>query len=75
VLVHDFIDEQLGKAIPYGVYDIGLNAAWVSVGLHHDTPEFAVESISRWWRYMGKKAYPEATQLLIIADAGAATHR
>lgn len=70
VLVHDFIDEKLGKAIPYGVYDIGQNAAWVSVGLDHDTPEFAVESISRWWRYMGKKAYPEATELLITADAG-----
>ena len=70
VLVHDFIDEKVGKAIPYGVYDLGQNSAWVSVGLDHDTPEFAVESISRWWKYMGKKTYPEATELLITADAG-----
>lgn len=70
VRVHDFLDKDLGKAIPYGVYDIGLNAAWVSVGVDHDTAEFAVESIARWWRNMGKKAYPEATELLITADGG-----
>ena len=70
VRVHDFIDEKLGKAIPYGVYDVGLNNAWVSVGVDHDTAEFAVESISRWWRHMGKKAYPGATELLITADGG-----
>jgi Rhodopirellula transposase DDE domain len=70
VRVHDFIDEKLGKAIPYGVYDVGLNNAWVSVGVDHDTAEFAVESIARWWRHMGKKAYPEATELLITADGG-----
>lgn len=70
VRVHDFIDKDLGKAIPYGVYDIGLNTAWVSVGVDHDTSEFAVESIGQWWRNMGKKAYPEATELLITADGG-----
>jgi hypothetical protein len=70
VRVHDFIDDKLGKAIPYGVYDVGLNNAWVSVGVDHDTAEFAVESISRWWRHMGKKAYPDATELLITADGG-----
>jgi len=70
VRVHDFIDEDLGKAIPYGVYDLGQNAAWVSVGVDHDTSEFAVESIARWWRHMGKKVYPNATELLITADGG-----
>ncbi len=70
VRVHDFIDKELGKAIPYGVYDVGQNAAWVSVGVDHDTPEFAVESIARWWRHMGKKVYPDATELLITADGG-----
>ncbi len=70
VRVHDFIDKELGKAIPYGVYDLGQNAAWVSVGVDHDTPEFAVESIARWWRHMGKKVYPDATELLITADGG-----
>lgn len=70
VRVHDFIDPGLGKAIPYGVYDIGLNNAWVSVGVDHDTAEFAVESIARWWRHMGKKAYPDAKELLITADGG-----
>ena len=62
--------QTLGKAIPYGVYDVGLNNAWVSVGVDHDTAEFAVESIARRWRHMGKKAYPEATELLITADGG-----
>ncbi|MGH7438846.1 MAG: ISAzo13 family transposase [Polyangiaceae bacterium] len=70
VRVHDFIDKTLGKAIPYGIYDLAENAAWVSVGVDHDTPEFAVESIARWWRYMGKKVYPDATELLITADGG-----
>jgi hypothetical protein len=70
VRVHDFIDEELGKAIPYGVYDLGQNAAWVNVGVDHDTPEFAVESIARWWRHMGKKVYPNTTELLITADGG-----
>jgi len=70
VRVHDFQDEDLGKAIPYGVYDLSANAGWVSVGIDHDTPEFAVESIYCWWRQMGRKSYPEARELLITADAG-----
>jgi len=69
VRVHDFQDEELGKAIPYGVYDLSANAGWVSVGMDHDTPEFAVESIYCWWRQMGRKTYPEARELLITAAA------
>ena len=70
VRVHDFIDERLGKAIPYGVYDIGRNEGWVNVGIDHDTAEFAVESIRRWWRRMGRRVYPDASRLLITADCG-----
>jgi hypothetical protein len=70
VRAHDFIDKDLGKAIPYGVYDVTRNSGWVSVGTDHDTAEFAVESIGRWWRNMGRLAYPEATSLLITADGG-----
>jgi len=70
VRVHDFIDPAMGKVIPYGVYDLGSNTGWVNVGIDHDTPEFAVESIARWWRQMGKHAYPEAKELLITADGG-----
>ncbi len=70
VKVYDFIDEELGKVSPYGVYDIGRNEAWVNVGIDHDTSAFAVESIRRWWKVMGKPAYPEATRLLITADSG-----
>jgi transposase len=70
VRVHDFQDDELGKAIPYGVYDLGANAGWVNVGIDHDTPEFAVESIYCWWRQMGRKTYPEARELLITADGG-----
>jgi len=70
VRVHDFIDDALGKVVPYGVYDLTRNTGWVNVGIDHDTPEFAVESIARWWRTMGKRAYPEATELLITADSG-----
>ncbi len=70
VRVHDFIDPALGKVIPYGVYDLARNAGWVNVGIDHDTPEFAVESIARWWRSMGRRAYPDATELLITADGG-----
>jgi transposase len=70
VRVHDFIDETLGKAIPYGVYDVGRNEGWVNVGVDHDTGEFAVASIERWWRTMGIKAYPNAKELLITADGG-----
>lgn len=70
VRVHDFIDRELGKAIPYGVYDVQRNEGWVNVGVTHDTAEFAVESIRRWWRRMGKRAYPNATRLLVTADSG-----
>jgi len=70
VKVYDFIDQELGKAIPYGVYDLKRNEGWVSVGCDHDTSEFAVESIRRWWRKMGSAQYPKATRLLITADGG-----
>jgi len=70
VLVHDFPDDSVGKAIPYGVYDMARNEAWVSVGRDHDTPAFAVASIRQWWKMMGHEAYPEATELFITADAG-----
>jgi transposase len=70
VRTHDFIDRDLGKAIPYGVYDVARNEGWVNVGIDHDTAEFAVESIRRWWWRMGRYAYPAATELLITADAG-----
>jgi hypothetical protein len=70
VRVHDFIDKELGKAIPYGVYDVARNEGWVNVGIDHDTAEFAVESIRRWWWRMGRYAYPDATELLITADGG-----
>ena len=70
VRTRDFIDEVLGKAIPYGVYDLAANAAWVSVGNDHDTAEFAVETVRRWWSNMGRPRYPQATELLITADGG-----
>jgi len=70
VKVHDFIDKGAGKAIPYGVYDMAANAGWVSVGVDHDTAEFAVESLRRWWRNMGSRVYPQAKRLLITADGG-----
>ena len=70
VRVHDFRDEDLGVAIPYGVYDLNRNDGWVSVGIDHDTAEFAVATIRRWWRSMGKPAYPKAKELLITADGG-----
>jgi len=69
-LVHDFPDKELGKAIPYGIYDLGRNQGWVSVGIDHDTAEFAIDSILAWWKHMGRKVYPKATKLLIMADAG-----
>jgi hypothetical protein len=69
-MVHDFPSDGLGKAIPYGIYDMARNEAWVSVGRDHDTPAFAVASIGQWWRQMGRKAYPEAKALFITADAG-----
>jgi transposase len=70
VRVHDFLIPELGRVSPYGVYDIGQNEAWVSVGTDHDTAAFAVESIRRWWRSMGQPLYPAAKRLLITADAG-----
>jgi transposase len=70
VRVHDFIDPELGRATPYGIYDIGRNSGWVSVGVDHDTAEFAVETIRRWWRSMGQPTYPRAKRLLITADSG-----
>jgi hypothetical protein len=70
VNVHDFPDPKLGKAIPYGVYDLGRNAGWVSVGVDHDTAAFAVATLRRWWEQVGRVAYPEASRLLVMADAG-----
>ncbi len=70
VRVHDFIDPALGKAIPYGIYDISNDEGWVSVGDTADTAEFAVASIRRWWHQMGKDRFPDATRLLVTADAG-----
>jgi hypothetical protein len=70
VRVHDFMIPELGKASPYGVYDITWNWGWVNVGIDHDTAAFAVESIRRWWQLMGEKRYSEAKQLLITADSG-----
>lgn len=70
VRVHDFVDPDLGKAIPYGVYDLSANDGWVSVGVDHDTAAFAVETIRRWWLTMGSERYPKATKLLVTADSG-----
>jgi Rhodopirellula transposase DDE domain len=70
VNVHDFPDPALGKAIPYGVYDLGRNAGWVSVGVDHDTAAFAVATLRRWWEQVGRVAYPEASRLLVMADPG-----
>jgi transposase len=70
VRVHDFLIPELGRVSPYGVYDLGKNEAWVSVGTDHDTAAFAVASIRRWWETMGKPLYPTAKRLLITADAG-----
>lgn len=70
VQVHDFPDKALGKVLPYGVYALVANTGWVSVGVDHDTAEFAVETLRRWWHHMGHEAYPQATRLLITADGG-----
>jgi transposase len=69
-LVHDFAQDATGKAVPYGVYDMARNKAWVSVGRSHDTSQFAAASIRRWWSSMGRRAYPHAHTLFITADAG-----
>ncbi|HEX4659603.1 MAG TPA: ISAzo13 family transposase [Streptosporangiaceae bacterium] len=70
VSTHDYVDPELGKAIPYGIYDVTANAGWVNVGTDHDTAAFAVESIRRWWTAAGQAAYPRARRLLVTADAG-----
>ena len=70
VKVYDFIDEELGKAAPYGAYDIARNEGWVSVGISRDTAQFAVNTIRTWWQQMGMEAYPDATKLLVTADGG-----
>ena len=67
---HDFKDEKLGKVVPYGVYDQTCNNGWVSVGINHDTAEFATETIRRWWREMGQATYPKSRALLVTADSG-----
>jgi len=70
VRTHDFVDPALGRATPYGIYDLAANAGWVNVGIDHDTAAFAVESIRRWWAGTGRARYPEARRLLITADGG-----
>lgn len=70
VRTHDFLDKNLGKAIPYGVYDIVNNQGWVNVGIDHDTARFAANSILQWWKQMGQKRFPSATELLVTADGG-----
>jgi transposase len=70
VLTHDFPDPEVGKAIPYGVYDMGWDLGWVNVGVDHDTSSFAIESIRQWWTGMGEEAYPRSRRLLICADGG-----
>jgi hypothetical protein len=75
VRAKDFPDKRLGKAIPYGVYDLTCNQGWVSVGIDHDTARFAVESIRRWWSEMGQPSYPSAERILITADGGGSNGR
>ena len=70
VNVHDFPDTELGKAIPYGIYDVAANTGWVSVGADHDTSAFAVETLRRWWHTVGRHRYPDTDRLLICADGG-----
>ncbi len=70
VNVHDFMDKELGRANPYGIYDVASNTGWVSVGTDHDTASFAVETIRRWWKMMGTLRYPKASKLMITADGG-----
>lgn len=70
VEVYDFAKKDQGKVIPYGIYDQTINTGWVSVGIDHDTAEFAVETLRRWWKKMGRKVYPQAKRLLVTADGG-----
>jgi hypothetical protein len=73
VRVHDFLIKELGRAVPYGIYDLAANAGWVSVGMNHDTAAFAVQSIRRWWQDIGCKRYPAAKRLTITCDGGGST--
>jgi transposase len=75
VRTHDFKDKQLGKAVPYGVYDLGSDEGWVQVGVDHDTAQFAVNSIRGWWEHLGRERYPDATTLTITADCGSNGNR
>lgn len=75
VRMHDFADRELGKVIPYGVYDLSSNEGWVNIGITHDTAQFAVASIRRWWHEMGAERYSHATELLITADSGGSNAR
>ena len=68
--MHDFVIPELGRAVPYGVYDIADNAGWVSVGIDHDTAAFAANAIRSWWQLMGRERYPNAQRLLITPDGG-----
>lgn len=68
--MHDLLDRDLGKAIPYGIYDVSANTGWVSVGTDHDTSAFAVATLRSWWQKTGRPRYPDATRLLICADSG-----
>ena len=70
VRVYDFLIKELGRAVPYGVYDLAANSGWVSVGVDHDTTAFAINSIRQWWQAVGRARYPDATRLLITADGG-----
>jgi len=70
VRVHDFLIQELGRAVPYGVYDLAANTGWVSVGMDYDTAEFAVQTIRRWWHEVGRLRYPDAKRLTITADGG-----
>jgi len=70
VRTHDFLDKELGKAVPHGIYDVAANAGWVTVGIDNDTAEFAVNSLRFWWANMGKARYPQASRLFITADGG-----
>ena len=70
VNVHDFVDKKLGKVAPYGIYDVATNTGWVSLGIDHDTAEFAVNAVRRWHQVVGSVRYPEANRMLITADGG-----
>jgi hypothetical protein len=70
VRVHDFLLKELGRAVPYGIYDLAANAGWVSVGMDNDTAEFSVQTIRRWWYEIGRVRYPDAKYLVITADGG-----